>query len=426
MKQNINWIQLVVIFLATLLCRFMPHEWGWTPVIAMGVLSTYLLGAKALLPILLGQICCDLWYGFYDAPAMIGTYAGYVLSAVCGIWAGKKPQVLTTIGLTVAASAGFFVLSNFGVWMTPYYEHTLQGLLNCYVAALPFWKNQLVADLFLSTLATLILFYRTNTKPTYAIARRNAGFTLIELLVVIAIISIMAAILFPVFSQAKAAAKKTQSMAYVKQINLASMMYTNDNDGVLMRDHINGNGKTYYWWGSWDGSVLNQQESYLYPYTKNHEISKDTVFPDTFRTTLGLTGYGYNYAYLSPSNYDSNWNEVPVSVYDTSVGSPAETITFATAARINNWSFSPWKLEGNSLIDPPSYEFPGVHARHVGNKAVLAWLDGHTSSIGVTHRSQAFGYGFSPDWFVKSNLGDVMKSGCGFGSDCQDYYYDLN
>jgi prepilin-type processing-associated H-X9-DG protein len=171
---------------------------------------------------------------------------------------------------------------------------------------------------------------------------------------------------------------------------------------------------------------LNQQESYLYPYTKNHEIAKDPVFPDTFRTALGLTGYGYNYAYLSPSNYDSNWNEIPVSVSDTSAGSPIETITFATAARINNWSFSTWKLEGNALIDPPSYEFPGVHARHVGNKAILAWLDGHASSISVTQRSQAFGYGFIPDWFVKSNLGDVIKSGCGFGSVCQDYYYDLD
>jgi prepilin-type N-terminal cleavage/methylation domain-containing protein/prepilin-type processing-associated H-X9-DG protein len=61
----------------------------------------------------------------------------------------------------------------------------------------------------------------------------NAGFTLIELLVVIAIIAILAAILFPVFAQAKAAAKKTQSLSNQKQIGLGAVMYANDHDDFL-------------------------------------------------------------------------------------------------------------------------------------------------------------------------------------------------
>lgn len=62
---------------------------------------------------------------------------------------------------------------------------------------------------------------------------QKRGFTLIELLVVIAIIAILAAILFPVFAQAKAAAKRTQSMSNVKQIVLGLTMYTNDSDDAL-------------------------------------------------------------------------------------------------------------------------------------------------------------------------------------------------
>jgi prepilin-type N-terminal cleavage/methylation domain-containing protein len=56
------------------------------------------------------------------------------------------------------------------------------------------------------------------------------AFTLIELLVVIAIIAILAAILFPVFAQAKLAAKKTADLSQVKQLALATVLYQNDND----------------------------------------------------------------------------------------------------------------------------------------------------------------------------------------------------
>ena len=56
------------------------------------------------------------------------------------------------------------------------------------------------------------------------------AFTLIELLVVIAIISILAAILFPVFSQAKQSAKQIQCLSNMKQIGMAAMMYLSDND----------------------------------------------------------------------------------------------------------------------------------------------------------------------------------------------------
>ncbi len=65
---------------------------------------------------------------------------------------------------------------------------------------------------------------------------RKRGFTLIELLVVIAIIAILAAILFPVFAQAKNAAKKAGSMSNMKQIGLALRFYWDDWDGMSIKD----------------------------------------------------------------------------------------------------------------------------------------------------------------------------------------------
>ena len=62
---------------------------------------------------------------------------------------------------------------------------------------------------------------------------RSKAFTLIELLVVIAIIAILAAILFPVFAQAKLAAKKTSDLSNLKQNMLAVLMYSNDADDYL-------------------------------------------------------------------------------------------------------------------------------------------------------------------------------------------------
>lgn len=103
----------------------------------------------------------------------------------------------------------------------------------------------------------------------------NRAFTLIELLVVIAIIAILAAILFPVFAQAKEAAKKSVAISNQKQIGLAFMLYSNDHDDVLpamtWADSFNNTGQGiptsldpgWFWNGSYAWPIS------LIPYHKN-------------------------------------------------------------------------------------------------------------------------------------------------------------
>lgn len=117
--------------------------------------------------------------------------------------------------------------------------------------------------------------------------RNNAAFTLIELLVVIAIIAILAAILFPVFAQARAKARQANCISNTKQIGLAALQYASDYDGLVLRDASSisridrnilgepvparGYAEAYYWQQLWE------------PYTKNSQVFFDPASTADFR-----------------------------------------------------------------------------------------------------------------------------------------------
>jgi len=135
--------------------------------------------------------------------------------------------------------------------------------------------------------------------------RATKAFTLIELLVVIAIIAILAAILFPVFAQAKMAAKKTSDLSNVKQLTLGVMMYGNDNDDDY----------PFCWGWSSEWKPWHQQVD---PYVKSLALWKSpvdnwgrgtegndpTCLPG--KETRGVT-YSMNYTWPAFANDSGTW-----------------------------------------------------------------------------------------------------------------------
>jgi prepilin-type N-terminal cleavage/methylation domain-containing protein/prepilin-type processing-associated H-X9-DG protein len=118
---------------------------------------------------------------------------------------------------------------------------------------------------------------------------RNAGFTLIELLVVIAIIAILAAILFPVFAQARESARKTSCLSNMKQLGTATTMYIQDYDGHYPL--------------AWYATPQYGFDVVLFPYVKNYQVYE---CPSNKVTPRFWKGYPANGLGPIPGSYAMN------------------------------------------------------------------------------------------------------------------------
>lgn len=256
---------------------------------------------------------------------------------------------------------------------------------------------------------------------------RKSGFTLIELLVVIAIIAILAAILFPVFAQAKLAAKGAASLSNINQIGKSTILYSGDYDDMMVKA------------GEWgvcdadalypDASCTNPNANYvtwaylLYPYTKSTDIYSS---PLGSNSTLGgenkkrqgtwFPSYGFNYTYLNPSPFgQSPVVQNPISF--TGVNSPSDTVLFTEHVSRGNQGTpenNPFSLGPGTAIWLGLAEIPdcttnvnyncidgwgndGAYAQVIGkadegkytggnaprksNKITVAWTDGHSKLV---------------------------------------------
>jgi prepilin-type N-terminal cleavage/methylation domain-containing protein len=114
-------------------------------------------------------------------------------------------------------------------------------------------------------------------KSRAGIRQRYIGFTLIEMLVVMAIISVLAALLFPVFSQARAAARSIVCISNLRQAGMAFAMYTQDNNGLYPYAVDPADRDTPQIWNAYPAfkaeiPLLPWVHEALLPYVKNNEL----------------------------------------------------------------------------------------------------------------------------------------------------------
>lgn len=155
---------MLMFYLLTLIVaasRFLPHPPNVACLGAIGLFAgCYLAGRKAylvplgvlLLSDIVGHLLRIPGMGFYNPITMVMVYSGAMLAVPMGRLMRSKQsktslRILRLTGGSLAASTGFFLLSNFGVWMAGWYPITTAGFVGCYVAAIPFFGYTIAGDL---------------------------------------------------------------------------------------------------------------------------------------------------------------------------------------------------------------------------------------------------------------------------------------
>ena len=135
--------------------RLLPHAPNFTPLVAAALFAGFFLrsaSAAACVP-LASLLLSDVVLGVYDYKVMGVVYLCLLAPVLMSRVLQRRLSVLTVGAGSVGASALFFGATNLAVWLSSgMYEHTLAGLVRCYVAALPFLQNALLGDLFWSGL----------------------------------------------------------------------------------------------------------------------------------------------------------------------------------------------------------------------------------------------------------------------------------
>lgn len=146
-------LALVSVIVLAAAARLIPHPPNMTPIAAIALFggATFADKRLALLVPLAALLLSDLVLGFSNSMPFV--YLSFAVIVGIGLWLQKRRTAPVILGAVLASSVLFFAVTNFGVWaLGTMYPKTLAGLGACYVAAIPFFRNEILGDLFFAAL----------------------------------------------------------------------------------------------------------------------------------------------------------------------------------------------------------------------------------------------------------------------------------
>lgn len=167
---------------AAIVLRLIPHPWNVTPIGTMFLFSgaTFRSRRYALLVPLAALLISDfavvqfLYQGRFGWFSPV-TWGAFLLIGLIGWTLRQKATFARVAAASVASSVSFFLITNFGVWMAgQLYPRTLGGLATCYVAALPFFRNSVLGDLFYAAVMFGSYYWLSQRRLAPARAERSA------------------------------------------------------------------------------------------------------------------------------------------------------------------------------------------------------------------------------------------------------------
>ena len=162
-NQNSRTFLIISMILIAAFARLIPHPWNFTPVAAMALFggvyfrNKMMAFAVTILSLLLSDVLTITFINssFTNVPQYLfslgelSVLIGFIITVIIGIAVSRKTTPLTVIGASLLSSIIFFLITNLAVWNhDPLYPQNISGLISCYVAALPFFMNAIIGDLF--------------------------------------------------------------------------------------------------------------------------------------------------------------------------------------------------------------------------------------------------------------------------------------
>ena len=147
-----SFMFIVLLIILGITTRLIPHLSQFTAVLAVAMFAgMYLSRQHALLISLTVMVITDVILGFHDT--MLYTYGSMAVIVLLGGWLKGRKNFFNVLGGSFASSLIFFVITNFGAWLS-LYPRTLAGFMECYTMAIPFFRT----TVFSTVAYSLVLF----------------------------------------------------------------------------------------------------------------------------------------------------------------------------------------------------------------------------------------------------------------------------